>query len=47
MADAPEWDTDENYEKYCRMIEMDHPGLLPACRELWVAFNIAVEEVRV
>lgn len=47
MAEHPEWDTDENYEKYCRMIQEDHPQLLPADRTLWVAFNIAVDESRV
>ena len=45
MPERPEWDTDANYDSYCRMIAVDHPGLLPATREGWVAFNLAMEEI--
>lgn len=47
MNERPAWDTDENYDAYCRMIDEEFPTLAPADRDLWVRFNVAVDESRV
>ena len=42
--DDPAWTLlHKNYDAYCKMIETDHPGLLPSSYEDWVTWNTWID----